>query len=446
MCKYCRFCAKTWVKKYLSPGIKIVPVKAAAALPDHTWQYQTVQDIKNIVWKDVFIGYGVVSAFATITRNPEPDFSLAPVKKHFDFALNHAVALTEKFYALADEESPDVISIFNGRFIENRPLYDIARKRNIPVRINESIGGLRDQTEVMRIVYENNLPFSIPYVTELIHKVWEISEKNTEEKIREGKDFFERRRCGVPAGDRVYTANQKKGLLPENWDAGKRNIVIFNSSEDEFVSVGKDFDDYAIFKSQFDGINAILSHFTSSEYHFYLRVHPNLAKVNFAYHTDLYDLPNKYKNLTVIPATAPCSTYDLMDAAEKVIVFGSTMGVESAFWGKPTILLAGAFYHQLNICHTPKSVDEAYELIAQTDLPASASTDGAIKYGYFILNQTLLTVPRKYIDYSLYKTGKKSYSCGYTKLFGSKLLAKYLKKFFRQRAKKNSALLPDKTA
>lgn len=445
LCKFCRFCAKRWTKKNLSPGIKIIPVKEEAPLPEMQWDYRTVRDIKNIVWKDALIGYGVMSSFTTATRDPEPDLALPEVKKYFDYALNHAVALTDSFCRLLEEIKPDVISIFNGRFIEQRPLYDIALKRNIQLRVNESVGGLRTNSEPLRVIYYNHLPHSIPYTTELIQKVWEMSEESEAEKERKGRDFFERRRKGVPAGDRVYIANQQKGLLPEDWDESKRNIVIFNSSEDEFAAVGKDFEDYAVFESQLAGIHHILTKFSSPEYHFYLRIHPNLAQVEFAYHTALYDLPKLYKNLTVIAATAPCSTYDLLDAAEKVIVFGSTMGVEAAYWGKPTILLAGAFYHELDVCYAPKTPEEIYPLIECKNLPPKAR-DGAIKYGYYILNHSLLAIPKKYIDYALYKTGRKSYASGYARFWGSLRLARFIKKFFRQKSRKRTGLLPEKTS
>ena len=64
-----------------------------------------------------------------------------------------------------------------------------------------------------KIVYENNLPHNIPYNTELLEKVWSVNNESEEEKIRKGRDFFERRRKGIPAGDRVYIGKQKKGLF-----------------------------------------------------------------------------------------------------------------------------------------------------------------------------------------------------------------------------------------
>ena len=428
LCTACRKYARSLIKKHLSQGIKRLPLKRKKFSTPESCPCQSVQELKNIVYKNVYIGYGILSNYTSITRDPDPDFSDPLTQKYFAFAIAHAQMLTDELIRLIEEENPDVISIFNGRLIDNRPLYDLAKFRNIPFRGNECIGGLRSNSAVGRIIYQDNLPHSIPYNTELMEKLWTMDNEPLSEKERKGRDFFERRRNGVPAGDRVYTANQKKGLLPDNWDNRKRNIVIFNSSEDELSSVGKEFEDYNLFASQYEGIKYLLEKFDSEEFHFYLRVHPNLRNVHFKYHTDLYKLPEKYKNITVIAAADPCSTYDLMDVAEKVIAFGSTMGAEAAYWKKPAILLGGAFYYLLDICYTPRTLKEAEECIKSHLEPKE--NYNALKYGYFVLNRHLLTIPAKYVDISARKVKLLGYefsSSAYAKLFGSVTLGKILR-------------------
>lgn len=428
-CKMCRHCTKKWMKQLLPAGIRTMPLKKLD-IRERVRNYQSVNEIKGIVYRDVYVGYGVMSNYTSITRDPEPDFSDAVTRTYFDFMLDKAFALTDVFYDLVDELKPDCISLYNGRLIEVRPLFDIALSRKIYLRNNECLGGPRTGDTYHKIIYENNLPHNIPYNTELLQKVWNKDNEPLEEKERKGRDFFERRRKGVPAGDRVYIGNQKKGLLPADWDDSKRNIVIFNSSEDEFSAVGREFDQYSVFASQLDGIQTILEKFPSEEYHFYLRVHPNLARVNFSYHLDLYELPKRFKNLTVIAAKDPCSTYDLLDAAEKVIVFGSTMGAEAVYWKKPVILLGGAFYYMLDICYTPRTVEDMCEMIA-AKLEAKDSYP-AIQYGYYLMNRELLTEPAKYIDYTMKPVkffNMTLYVCAYCKVLGSKHIYKALRTF-----------------
>ena len=413
------------------------------------WTYNSVQEIKKITYRDVYIGYGVMSTYTSATRDPDPVFDKKS-RQYFDFALDHAVYLTDRFYELIEAEKPDSISIFTGRQIDNRPLFDIAKARNIELRNNEYVGGIRAGESVNHVIYENHLPHDIPYNTELLQKVWSIENESVAEKERKGRDFFERRRNGIPAGDRVYITDQKKGLLPEGWDPEKRNIVIFNSSEDEFSAVGLEFDQYAFFESLLVGIKSILEHYKDDDsYHFYVRVHPNLKRVKFPYHLDLYKLPEQYKNLTVIAAWDACSTYDLLDAAEKVIVFGSTMGAEAAYWKKPVILLGGAFYYQLDICYTPKTLDELWDLIPR-QLEAKDPYP-AIQYGYYLLNRHLLAIQWKYVNFEVRELnfGKfVLFASQYMKICGSarllKILSVLLKKIPLNRVQMPSPLFADR--
>lgn len=45
----------------------------------------------------------------------------------------------------------------------------------------------------------------------------------------------------------------------------------------------------------------------------------------------------------MIGADSDISTYDIMDNAEKVIVFGSTMGLESSYWENPLFYYRAVF-------------------------------------------------------------------------------------------------------
>ncbi len=47
----------------------------------------------------------------------------------------------------------------------------------------------------------------------------------------------------------MFTQSQEKGKLPNSWDSNRINIVFFTSSEDEFVAIGKDWDNALLRKS-----------------------------------------------------------------------------------------------------------------------------------------------------------------------------------------------------
>ena len=83
----------------------------------------------------------------------------------------------------------------------------------------------------------------------------------------------------------------------------------------------------------------------------------------------------------MIPADAKIDSYKLIDACEKVITFGSTMGIECVFLEKPSILAGRAVYEHLGGVYIPKNHDGFIDLINSYLNPTSII--GALKYGYW---------------------------------------------------------------
>ena len=107
--------------------------------------------------------------------------------------------------------------------------------------------------------------------------------------------------------------------------------------------------------------------------------------------TSLYDLPNEYPNVTVVPPDSMVSSYTLLFNAEKVVTFGSTIGIEAVYWNKPSVLLRGAYYMKLGGCYVPKTPAEAVELVKAELMPQGS--EGAIKYGFWVMKNHLTGMP-----------------------------------------------------
>lgn len=395
-CGFCQFYQKHYLKKML-PTARLVPIKRVKSreADKRKFSYETLQEIKSIVYRGVNLGYGALSSYITWTRELIEDFT--PAKRaYMDFLLQEASYMVDCAYEIVDGVNPDCVSLYNGRMLEVRPFLDIAHLRAIEMRGNEIVltQGENGNQVYLRIRYPNCLPHDVDENARIAERLWSMENKSLEEKRIVAQGFYEKRRRGIPAGDawnpgqsRTFISGQSKGLMPEDWDASKKNIVIFNSSEDEYSSIDPKFDSFSLYSSQFEGVSRICELLKDrDDYHIYLRVHPNLQKINFSYHTNLYSLPKRFPNLTVLPATSKHSTYDLMDAADKVVVFGSTMGAEAAYWGKSVILIAAALYSRLGFCRTPKT--EAELLADLTDEPFGCpQNENILKYGYYLISR-----------------------------------------------------------
>ena len=380
LCLFCSFSYKQLFKDY-GKSVRIIPLNTAhkSRTP---FEYNNSDELKRISYKGVQIGYSVLSFYISRTRNM--DFVInAEMRKYFDYIVREICDVTDSMINIVDEINPDKIVTYNGRLYENRFIYDIAKSKNIKFNSLEVVGGMNEP--YYPVHYPEGLPHNISQFTKLADKSWNESKLSDEKKIEKASSFYIKRRNGVVAGDKVYTSLQQKGLLPEGFDESKHNIAIFNSSADEIAAIGEEWDESTrLFKSQYESIKYILDN-APSDYHFYLRIHPNLKDVTYQYHTDLYKLGKDYSNITVIEPKSCISTYSLMDVCEKVVVFGSTMGVEACYWGKPVILIGTAFYAGMDVCYKVKTMSDVTTLMNDRLKPKDKI--GALKYAFFLMDR-----------------------------------------------------------
>jgi len=343
-----------------------------------TFRYNSVKDLKSIIYKDVEIGYGAFSTYVSFTRNITPSINAA-FHEYIDNLLRSEVMMIDAIEGYLKLINPDLVIFHNGRFNNVKPFLGLCERHQIDFIATES--QILDNGQLCEDDFYNISPHSIDAISEKMDKAWvNAGEKRTEI----GNSFFENRRKGKRAGDIVYTAKQKDGELPNNFTRGVHNIAIFNSSEDEFFAISKEYDEGVMFPNQYDALKMIFDHYKGREdYHFYLRIHPNLGNVPYLSHMSLYTLV--YDNVTIIPPYASVSSYALMEACEKVIVFNSTMGVESAYWGKPVIALSHCMYSCLNVEYEPKSTDELFELINNENLRPINNKEACLKAACYLM-------------------------------------------------------------
>lgn len=403
------------------PSTSLLNDKKIKSISNYKFDYNNIEDIKNLKYNNINIGLGSLSGYISKSRNLLPliddDF-----KFFFNQNLINSILTVEAVNKAIKKFKPDYIYLYNGRFSDSRVVWQLADKYNIPYTTLEAVYGIKRKYKSRFI---NSIPHSIEKNTQLINYYWNNSDVDIDDRIRIGSSFFEKRKNAEYSGDKIYTKNQTKDLLPANWDFTKKNIVIFNSSEDEFASIGDEYDKYKLFDSQLVGLKFIKSKLRDNEnINITLRVHPNLNSIKYSYATDLIKL--KSENFDVIEAGSNISSYALLENADTVIVFGSTIGIESVYWNKPTILLAGAMYYHLNCCYIPNTTDELINMIL-IDLKPNNRLQ-AIKYGYYIVNEeresySVLDFNWPSVEiFSLKNKRRKITVYNWKKLFNSRLL------------------------
>lgn len=396
ICEICRFCSRKIIEKHNINFISLANYSDKNIKP--VFNYKTTNEFRSIKYRDVSIGLSIFSSYMSITRNMNPKIDNVS-KRYFDEHLTQNIIFIDALHKIIEEYSPDCVYSYNGRYEEVRPIYDICKNLQLNFTLLEVV---QKNGKWYKTGFNNCLPHDIKENINRREYCWNNYDLTENEKIKLGNSFYHKRRYGEFSGDKkIYVANQKEGYVPD-FKIDKINIAIMNSSEDEFAAVGEEWDALKLFDTQFEGIIYLLE-YSPDTVHFYLRIHPNLKSVPYKYHKELEMLPFKYCNITIIPANSEMSTYTLMEKVDKIISFGSTMGLESVYWGKPSILIGPSFYYFDNINYVPSQKSELINLLTQ-DLNTDSSNINILKLGAYLLNKDPLIIDLedqfKYVDYN----------------------------------------------
>lgn len=421
LCKYC-VCMNNsyWKNKLEQRGARVMSISSITKKEDYEAAqkeelfFNSIQELKNLEYQNVEIGFGAFSSYASNTRNVMPDMT-EEFKKYMVFIMRKEIVVIRAIGRVMKEFNPDLMIFHNGRHFDFKPLLGLAQTNNIHYITTEEV---YYNGKVLKDNFDNDVVHSISAKYQKILDNWEIGQESLEEKVKIGKSFFEKRRNKIASGDTIYTKDQEKGLLPDGFNNNVEVISIFNSSEDEFCAVSHDYDRAKLFENQYIALKAIFDHYKNdTSKHFYLRIHPHLKDVPYRSHMALYDL--NYENVTIISPSSPVDSYVLMDKSDKIIVFDSTMAVESAYWGKPVIELSKYVWTLMGVAYLPNTVDELWELVDKPDL-SCLYNENCLKYGYSVLKpncEEQKYVKSQWIDLRVF--GKDIHSIEFFKLFGS---------------------------
>ncbi|MFN8166041.1 MAG: hypothetical protein U0X76_07715 [Bacteroidia bacterium] len=337
----------------------------------YPFEYKDLSSFKEEKIEGFDIGYAVSSSVISELRDPVPD-----IQKNLHLFKGYFYSSLAIYFNAKDaicELQPDLIYAFNGRVAHAKPVLRAAQEMKVECRIHE-----RGCDIYHYGITVNTTPHDIGNFQRQMNRYWDNADAAEREKI--GRAFYEERVKGKEQAWVSFVKEQKSDLLPQGWNTSVHNIAFFNTSEDEYESIGPEWKN-ELYPSQAIGIAKILTAFQGDEnYHFYLRIHPNLRGLKNKQIEDAYAL-SRFTNLTIIDADSQVSTYTLMMNCEKVITFGSSTGIEAAYWDKVSILLGKSFYFGLDVAYEPQTHEEVVSMIRSELKPKNKT--GALKYGYY---------------------------------------------------------------
>ena len=336
--------------------------------------FDSVDEIKRYQYDGEKIGFGIASSLISGFRDHRFD-----TQKHSDRViriLETSIQVYETLKREFEEFKPDRVYVFNGRIATHLPAILLCKRMGIEYFVYEAAGAYNKY-----MLRQNSTVHDISAASNEMDTLWASAGSNREKLARL---YFEQVRAGCNFKRRKsFTKYQSKGLLPNQFYKNKKNIVIFNSTIGEYAAI-EGWENLLYEPDETAGIRRILESIESdSRYMFYLRVHPHMKEFpdTTSQLNDIRDINFRFDNLHVIWPEDLVDSYALMDGCEKVVTFGSTMGIEASYWGKQSILAGRAIYERLDCVYVPKTHDELVKLLNEDVelLPV----DSALKYGYW---------------------------------------------------------------
>ncbi|PIP92414.1 MAG: hypothetical protein COW00_00805 [Bdellovibrio sp. CG12_big_fil_rev_8_21_14_0_65_39_13] len=334
----------------------------------------SLNDLKCFEINGVPIGIGVASSL--ISYFGDSNFNPVKHRRITRKSLISSYLVYLRALSLIEKYKPDEVITFNGRFATPRAIVLAAQKHNMKILRHE-----RGSSYMRYEVFDENI-HDFNYISRRVIEFWEKS--TSDHRERSGHEFFIRKRRGDGIAWHSLVSEQKRGFFPDKV-VGKKRIVYFSSSEDEFAAIaditssGAWNDQVRVIRTLADACNHL------GNFELIIRVHPNVA-------TKSKQSQLKWNNLVVpnallIKSVDTTDSYALLDSCDFVATFGSTIGLEAVYWGKPLLLFGPAPYSNSVIAFEPRTIEDIINFL-KTDLllfDFNMRKMLCLPYGYYYL-------------------------------------------------------------
>ncbi len=329
---------------------------------------RSLEDVKQLSYGSFRdIGWGAISSTASLLR--ASDISPARHGRMLRRFVEASILVYDKVRDLINEFQPSEVLFFNGRFATTRAVMRAAESLGVAWRIHER-GRDKDHYWITACT-----PHDVDRIQDQMLQRWTPAEEAI------ARDFFESRRSRVERSWHSFTTRQTVGRLPEEMNAPGDWVTFFTSSEDELLSIGDSMvnKDYP---SQLGAIRAVADAVQSmAGTRLCVRVHPHIALKGRSDRRKWASL--ELPGALVLGPEDPTDSYALIERSKVVCSYGSTVGIEATYWGRPSLLFSRSYYDRLGV--STKAGDAA-QVSAFLRAPIVCEQDRTLAYGAFWSN------------------------------------------------------------
>lgn len=414
----CRNCIATThrtIKRNLPPGVTNIFLNLQEELIDENLllgAFTNQNVLKDFTFNDIPFGKMVLNQLVDKQQDiviPESVLKLDARK----LLVNSLKLYKSALNTLVKNEINEVY-VWNGRRSSDGPVIYAAKE--LGLKCNTFISGSKPN----RIWVLGDFIHSIPANNEDLNRVVasELQSSGRTVVVEQAKEIFDSFEKGTSAvpGIRFFGDKWKYSIESRQFEnISKPRLVIFTSSLWEFYSTYSSETVPEDFLNPYHSIEKICNdYFILQNFEIIVRWHPNLSTSGFGEKELMNNTVLNCPHAKHLLPDSPFNSYQLINSADFIVTYGSTIGIEAAYRGKISILLGSATYKGIGAVYEPKSYLEFIEMLNKADLgplPITRAEDWAFWFGTlgsqfgfvkyisrrgFFLNRSRISIPKSF--------------------------------------------------
>jgi len=280
----------------------------------------------------------------------------------------------DQIQGVIERDGITAIVVFNGRFISDRAAASAAEALGVPVLYHDAGG---TDTDFDLTIEPTHDWVALQRRMTRMYDTWDPTQRD-----ELGGEWFERRVQHTDPANARFVETQKIGSMIEI-DEGNRLVAFFSSSGDEIIELDLDWSQY--FGSQEAALLLLAqtcrqlpntSLVVRSHPHKRLKPKRDLEDWNAAVAAAAPDLH--------LDPYSPIDSYELMRRADVVVTYGSTTGIESAYAGKPTIVMGPSAYDVLECASVVSTKEDLVRALVEAHTP---DPKGPLSWGLMMMRR-----------------------------------------------------------